>query len=134
MHHYRKRYWNNPMRSAKPLISSARCGARTRSGNACRSPAMANGRCRMHGGPSTGAPKRNINAYKHGRYTYVYHAFRKMAAELAECAENPALRRPDVVAPLSRCLAAALDVARSAQDGWTLLKINRARARLHGIF
>lgn len=31
-----------------------RCGARARSGGACRQPAMANGRCRMHGGASTG--------------------------------------------------------------------------------
>ena len=30
---------------------------------------MANGRCRMHGGPSPGAPKGNRNASKHGRYT-----------------------------------------------------------------
>ena len=30
---------------------------------------MKNGRCRMHGGPSPGAPKGNKNAYKHGRYT-----------------------------------------------------------------
>jgi len=28
--------------------------------------AMANGRCRMHGGKSTGAPKGNDNALKHG--------------------------------------------------------------------
>ena len=34
-----------------------RCGARTRRGKPCQSPAMANGRCRMHGGPSPGAPK-----------------------------------------------------------------------------
>ena len=32
----------------------ARCGARTRSGLACKGPAMRNGRCRMHGGTSTG--------------------------------------------------------------------------------
>jgi hypothetical protein len=30
---------------------------------------MANGRCRMHGGKSTGAPKGNTNALKHGYYT-----------------------------------------------------------------
>lgn len=30
---------------------------------------MANGRCRMHGGPSPGAPRGNRNAFKHGRYT-----------------------------------------------------------------
>lgn len=34
--------------------SCPRCGARTRSGSPCRSPAMPNGRCRMHGGKSTG--------------------------------------------------------------------------------
>ena len=31
-----------------------RCGARTRCGAPCEQPAMANGRCRMHGGKSTG--------------------------------------------------------------------------------
>ena len=36
---------------------------------ACQSPAMKNGRCRMHGGKSPGAPKGNRNALKHGRYT-----------------------------------------------------------------
>ena len=46
-----------------------RCLARTRRGTPCQSPAMKNGRCRMHGGPSPGAPKENKNAYKHGRYT-----------------------------------------------------------------
>lgn len=34
--------------------TAPRCGSRTRSGMACRAPAMANGRCRMHGGASTG--------------------------------------------------------------------------------
>jgi len=32
-----------------------RCGARTRAGHACGQPAMPNGRCRLHGGLSTGA-------------------------------------------------------------------------------
>jgi len=30
---------------------------------------MPNGRCRMHGGKSTGAPKGNKNAWKHGHYS-----------------------------------------------------------------
>jgi len=30
------------------------CGAKTRPGTPCKSPAMRNGRCRMHGGASTG--------------------------------------------------------------------------------
>jgi hypothetical protein len=49
---------------------SPRCGARSkRTGEPCRSAAMKNGRCRMHGGKSSGAPKGNQNALKHGNYT-----------------------------------------------------------------
>ncbi|MDD3182402.1 MAG: HGGxSTG domain-containing protein [Alphaproteobacteria bacterium] len=46
-----------------------RCLAKTRKGSPCQSPAMPNGRCRMHGGKSTGAPKGNKNALKHGVFT-----------------------------------------------------------------
>ena len=59
----------NPMQSKSPMHLSPRCGARTRSASRCQSPAMPNGRCRMHGGMSPGAPKGNSNAFKHGRYT-----------------------------------------------------------------
>jgi hypothetical protein len=57
------------MQSKLPMHLSPRCGARTRRESACQSPAMPNGRCRMHGGPSPGAPKGNSNALKYGRYT-----------------------------------------------------------------
>jgi hypothetical protein len=57
------------------LTSSARCGARTRRGTLCRCPAMQNGRCRLHGGLSTGPTtaegieriRRAVT--KHGRYS-----------------------------------------------------------------
>ncbi len=56
-------------------MNAPRCGARTRRGVPCRAPAMANGRCRMHGGKSTGprteaglARSREAR-YKHGRYS-----------------------------------------------------------------
>ena len=57
------------MQSKLPMHLSQRCHARTRSQNLCQSPAMENGRCRMHGGKAPGAAKGNRNAYKHGRYT-----------------------------------------------------------------
>ncbi|MDF3047311.1 MAG: hypothetical protein K0R73_429 [Candidatus Midichloriaceae bacterium] len=41
-----------------------RCLAKTRLARLCQSPAMKNGRCRMHGGKSPGAPC----GKKHGRY------------------------------------------------------------------
>ena len=47
----------------------AHCRATTRSGQPCQNRAMPNGRCRMHGGKSTGAPKANQNARTHGIYS-----------------------------------------------------------------
>jgi hypothetical protein len=61
---------DQPMQSRLPMHLSLRCGARTRSGSPCRSPAMPNGRCRMHRGPSPGAPRGNKYAQArplHGR-------------------------------------------------------------------
>jgi hypothetical protein len=60
---------NDTVLNKLPMHLSRRCGARTRKGSRCQSPAMPNGRCRMHGGKSAGAPKGNKNALKHGRYT-----------------------------------------------------------------
>ena len=49
------------------LANAPRCGARTRAGEPCRSPAVSgNRRCRMHGGKGSGAPRGNRNAWKHG--------------------------------------------------------------------
>ena len=59
------------IRNTGPMLASPRCGARTRSGEPCRSPAVrGRQRCRMHGGaPGSGAPKANQNARKHGLFT-----------------------------------------------------------------
>lgn len=43
---------------------------------------MPNGRCRLHGGLSPGAPKGNRNAFKHGRYTAEALARRREVAAL----------------------------------------------------
>jgi hypothetical protein len=54
-----------------PMLGSTRCGAKTRSGKPCRSPAVqGKKRCRMHGGAAgSGAPRGNRNALKGGLYT-----------------------------------------------------------------
>ena len=66
----------NPMQRAtnEPLAlrEAPRCGARTRRGKPCPSPAVkGKRRCRMHGGaPGSGAPKGERNGnYRHGFYT-----------------------------------------------------------------
>ena len=58
-------------RNIVPMLTSPRCGVRTRTGGSCRSPAArGKRRCRMHGGtPESGAPRGNQNARKHGLFT-----------------------------------------------------------------
>lgn len=58
-------------RNVGPMMASEKCGARTRAGGACRSPAVSGRRrCRMHGGAKgSGAPQGNRNAVKTGLYT-----------------------------------------------------------------
>src|SRR2546423_1317065 len=47
------------------------CGARTKSGKPCRSPATRKGRCRLHGGASAsgGPPGERNGQYRHGERT-----------------------------------------------------------------
>jgi hypothetical protein len=80
----RRKMMHDPMHHPTPepgrLRQAPRCGARTRSGKPCQSPAV-NGRrrCRMHGGaPGSGGPKgaRDGN-YKRGFYTVEAIAYRR---------------------------------------------------------
>jgi hypothetical protein len=66
------------LRNANPpgdFSTAPRCGAKNRRGTPCQCPAMRNGRCRLHGGLSTG-PKTAAGierirraVTKHGRYS-----------------------------------------------------------------
>ncbi|WP_050628095.1 HGGxSTG domain-containing protein [Bradyrhizobium viridifuturi] len=62
---------SDPISTTGPMQASPRCGAKTRTGDACRAPAVrGKRRCRMHGGAKgSGAPKANRNARKHGLFT-----------------------------------------------------------------
>ena len=71
-----------------PIHQSPRCEARTRGGGPCQSPAMPNGRCRMHGGKSPGAPKGNRNAWKHGHYSAEAIAMRQLVRQLLSDARD----------------------------------------------
>ena len=63
----------NPMRPTNWRMhlslaqSCPRCGAQTRSGKRCRQAAMPNGRCRMHGGSSTGPTAAGIERIREAR-------------------------------------------------------------------
>jgi hypothetical protein len=68
--------------------NAPRCGAKTRAGTPCRAAAMKNGRCRMHGGKSTGPRTQEgierirASRTKHGRYSQAAIARRREARAL----------------------------------------------------
>jgi hypothetical protein len=80
-----RRGWLNHGNPPGDFTNAPRCGAKTRRGTRCMVSAMKNGRCRMHGGCSTG-PKtpegleRSRKArWKHGRYSASARAERREA-------------------------------------------------------
>jgi len=94
MHRENPENRTGPLRNGNPRGNpnlAPRCGAKTRGGCACRSPAMSNGRCRMHGGASTGARTEaglgRVRAARttHGGYSAESQAaMRRCAAFMAE--------------------------------------------------
>jgi hypothetical protein len=82
----RRGWLKNGNKPGDPQVA-VRCGAKTRQGSACQAPAMPNGRCRMHGGKSTGPRTaeglercRTVNL-KHGWYCKEAVAERKRVRE-----------------------------------------------------
>lgn len=66
------------------------CGARTRGGGACRYPAMPNGKCRIHGGASPGAPRGAANGnYLDGYWTCEAVEERRFIRSLLKFPFNP---------------------------------------------
>jgi hypothetical protein len=79
--------WRRALQAAREV---PRCGARTRSGAPCPNAAMANGRCRMHGRPSTGP--RTPEGLERSRRANWNHG-RKSAEAMARRKEAAAIRR-----------------------------------------
>ena len=59
------------------FLAAPRCGAATRAGHSCAQPAMTNGRCRFHGGKSTGP--RTEDGLARARNARLVHGFRSGA-------------------------------------------------------
>lgn len=78
------------------------CGAKTRKGGRCKTAAMANGRCRMHGGTAPTGPA--SHAWRHGRYSkYMPKHLLERAVELSE--------DPDVLSLVPNLIAIDAQVA-----------------------
>lgn len=76
------------------------CGARTRGGTPCRAPAMPNGRCRMHGGASTGPrtaeglARLRVARTRTGLYSAEMVELRRALASLKAKSRSMTKRRP----------------------------------------
>ena len=80
------------------LATLPRCGAKTRRGTPCKRAALPNGRCRLHGGLSTGPRtedgRKRMQAAKtrHGRYSKAQIEERRRLRQLiADCRATLAL-------------------------------------------
>ena len=90
---------------------TTQCGAKTRAGGRCQRNAMPNGRCYVHGGPSTGPkrPNTKANAITHGIYV------KQLSAEEEAIYPDIEVGHVDHELRLARVrLARALDAERAA--------------------
>ncbi len=92
-------------------LAAPRCGAKTRTGCACRQPAMANGRCRLHGGKSTGA--RTPEGRRRARTARLLHGRRTAAVIGLRSAAAAVNRRLAWMSELARELSAGHGAHRS---------------------
>ncbi len=92
-------------------LAAPRCGAKTRAGCACRQPAMKNGRCRLHGGKSTGA--RTAEGRHRARTVRLVHGRRTAAVIGLRSAASAVSRRVAWMSELARELSAGHGVDRS---------------------
>jgi len=95
---------------AGDYLAAPRCGAKTRAGCACRQPAMKNGRCRLHGGKSTGA--RTVDGRHRARTARLVHGRRTAAVIEARSAAATVSRRLAWMADLAHALSAGHGVDR----------------------
>jgi len=92
-------------------LAAPRCGAKTRAGCACRQPAMKNGRCRLHGGKSTGA--RTAEGRRRARTARLVHGRRTAAVIGLRSAAAAVNRRLAWMTGLARERAAGHGLDRS---------------------
>jgi len=115
------------------FLAAPRCGARTRAGCSCRQPAMANGRCRMHGGLSTGPrTPEGRERCRRARLTHGGYSAHVRALRVAARAHH---RRVHALAALMRGRSAGHEVHRSISaktvSGMSGAKVNHRGHRGH---
>ena len=93
--HAKRRGWLKNGNPTGDPSAAPRCGSKTRKGTPCKGPAMKNGRCRMHGGASTGPrTPRGLARSRRGNWKHGWNSAQaKLEAKLLhqllrECGEQ----------------------------------------------
>jgi hypothetical protein len=103
------------------------CGAKNRDGSRCKTRAMPNGRCRMHGGSTPVAI--GLPQYKHGRYSRVMPT--RMQERYAEAVNDSALLElREEVALLDSRLADLIGRVDNGESGALWRQLQQARTEL----
>jgi hypothetical protein len=97
------------------FLAAPRCGARTRAGCACRQPAMANGRCRFHGGKSTGP--RTAAGRERARNNRLVHGLRSAELTALSAAAAAVHRRLGVLLGVTATTKVRHRVHRDHKEG-----------------
>jgi len=117
------------------FLAAPRCGARTRAGCSCRQPAMRNGRCRMHGGLSTGP--RTAEGRERCRRARLTHGGYSAHVRALRTAARSHQRRVRALAALMRGRSAGHGVHRSisagTMPGILIPKVNHRGHRAHRV-
>jgi hypothetical protein len=103
------------------------CGARTRTGDSCKQPALENGRCRFHGGKT---PKGIDSAnFRHGRYSHYLPARLKQRYEEA-CQDDRLLEMRDEISLLDTRITELISGMDTGESGRIWRDLKNARKQL----
>ena len=105
------------------------CGAKTRGGGTCKSPAMENARCRMHGGKS----KKGIESgtYKHGLYSkYAGESLKDVLSELDGISSDELIQPEQEIRLMSALIMKCKGIENGADDLKDLDTISKILERL----
>jgi len=108
------------------FLAAPRCGAQTRAACPCRQPAMANGRCRLHGGKSTGA--RTASGLARVRANRLVHGAR--TAEIIDL-RSAAARHGRTLRALARLARATAPATPRSERSTPCPATNRASLQAH---